>query len=103
MRNKLADGVEFKLGMTVYFGATADFAALETDPRFHEIETFQFEGHTCHCLNRIGSGAGTDLLNFFSTKIAAIEAEIKSLRSKIRSLELDIAELEAQKDAPPIP
>jgi len=97
---KLADGVEFKLGMKIYFPKSMDFAELETDSRFHEINTFSHEGAEYHYLARKGSGMGTDLTHYYSSRNAAIDVEIAKIKLNIRSLEADIAELEAQKDVP---
>jgi len=88
----LADGVEFKLGMTIHLSFDA---YIETNDKEFEIDSFYEAGQEHHCINRKGTGCGTDLRRFYSSKSAAIDVEIDKRRSQIRALEAEITDLEA--------
>lgn len=94
MTIKLADGVDFNIGMTVYLlvgGIPPDgnvmpgrIRSIKTSEDTHEIDSFEYEGRMCHCLQRKGSTAGTDIGCFYSSREAIIEACIGQLTSTLR-------------------
>jgi hypothetical protein len=81
---KLADGSEFKLGMTVY---TASDTSIQTSPETHVVNAYMYDGRTVYEIMRIGSACGTDLLHYYSSREAAMRALIEKYRQKIAQIE----------------
>jgi hypothetical protein len=78
---KLKDGVEFKLGMTVY---TAESREIKTDPEGWTIDSFGYEGEMVHCLCRTDGGGGIDLLRLYSSRAAIICGQMRRATDQIR-------------------
>jgi len=96
---KLADGIDFALGMTVYLPIvdTDEFRRIETSPTEHEIDTFIYEGRHYHFIVLKGSRDGTDIGFFYSSPAAIIDARIASLRRDIAGKQAEVERLEAFK------
>lgn len=94
---KLADGVDFHLGMTLYFPGGE---AYETSPETHVIDEYDYGDHlgigVVYSIGRTNV-ATTDLKRFYSSRASAIDAQIGGLRQSIVRIEQEIAELEAMK------
>lgn len=92
---KLADDVEFSLGMTVY---TPSGQPYETSPNTHIIDVYDY-GPPHGVVHSIGRDhtATTQLNRFYSSRASAIDAKIGSIRQEIATLEEDIRYLESEK------
>lgn len=66
---KTKDGVDFKLGDTIFF---EDGREIDTNPDDFVIDSFELEGEMVHCLCLAGGGGGIDLLKLYSSKRAII-------------------------------
>lgn len=96
---KLADDVEFQLGMTLYL-PTNGFG-IPTSAETHVIEYHDYGppiGVVYSIARRPGSGgriiASTDLRHFYSSPENVIKAKIEDRRQQIAELQIEITELE---------
>lgn len=92
-----ADGVGFKLGMTLYLLDHEELEIREyrTSPEAHEIDRFEYKGRMVACLTRKGSKAGTEVSRFSATRSGAVAFAITKHRMIIEEHESAIRELEA--------
>ncbi len=78
---KAKDGVDFRLGMTVY---TEEGREIKTNAEGWIIDSFEYEGQTIHCLCRAGGRGGIDLLKLYSSRAAIIRDQMRHATGQIR-------------------
>jgi len=92
---KLADGVEFTLGMTVYLPIDdLEYRTIETDPAKHTIESFVYEGLVYHTIGMTGSGCTTDIGFLYSSPAAIYAARAARLRLEIADKQEELTRVE---------
>jgi hypothetical protein len=100
----LKDGTPFKLGMTLYKnnGFNGQFHVIPTAPETHDVDSFEYCGEWVHCINRKGSGSGTDLRGFYPSQEAFYDEKIAQLEGKKREIDAEIAAIRKWRNPPPV-
>lgn len=87
---KTKDGIEFKLGMTVYKACGDEII---TDPDNWVVESITLDNTPLHLLSRKDSYCDMDIANLYSSRAAIIRDQLRHATSQMRHWVSEIVRL----------